>query len=89
LSAAATGCGNTLYAIQANSAASKLEEAQELGAEQYAPYEYFYAREHLHQAQTEAAEADYSDAVDLAETSEEYAEKAVRLTREAHRGAGR
>ncbi|HEY1535641.1 MAG TPA: DUF4398 domain-containing protein [Polyangiaceae bacterium] len=89
MSAAATGCGNTLYAIQANSAASKLEEAQELGAEQYAPYEYFYAKEHLQKAQSEAAEADYSDAVDLAETSEEYAEKAVRLTREAHRGAGR
>jgi sulfur transfer complex TusBCD TusB component (DsrH family) len=86
---AATGCGNTLYAIQANSAASKLEEAQELGAEQYAPYEYFYAKEHLQKAQSEAAEADYSDAVDLAETSEEYADKAVRLTREAHRGAGR
>ena len=89
LSLVATGCGNTLYAIQANSAASKLEEAQELGAEQYAPYEYFYAKEHLQKAQSEASEADYSDAVDLAATSEEYADKAVRLTREAHRGAGR
>ena len=86
---AATGCGNTLYAVQANSASSKLEEAQELGAEQYAPYEYFYAKEHLHKAQSEAAEADYSDAIDLAETSEEYADKAIRLTRDAHRGAGR
>jgi sulfur transfer complex TusBCD TusB component (DsrH family) len=84
-----TGCGNTLYAVQASSASSKLEEARELGAEQYAPYEYFYAREHLQKAQTEASEADYSDAIDLAETSEEYAEKAIRLTREAHRGAGR
>jgi len=83
------GCGNTLYAMQANSASSKLEEARELGAEQYAPYEYFYAREHLRKAQTEAAEADYSDAVDLAETSEEYADKAIRLARDAHRGAGR
>jgi len=83
------GCGNTLYAVQANSASSKLEEARELGAEQYAPYEYFYAKEHLQKAQTEAAEADYSDAVDLAEASEQYAEKAIRLTREAHRGAGR
>ena len=82
-------CGNTLYAVQANSASSKLEEARELGAEQYAPYEYYFAKEHLQKAQTEAAEADYSDAVDLAETSEEYADKAIRLTREAHRGAGR
>jgi hypothetical protein len=75
--------------VQANSAASKLEEAQALGAEQYAPYEYFYAKEHLAKAQSEAAEADYGDAIDLADVSEEYAEKAVRLTREAHRGAGR
>ena len=84
-----TGCGNALYAVQANSASSKLEEARELGAEQYAPYEYFFAREHLQKAQSEASEADYSDAINLAETSEEYANKAIRLAREAHRGAGR
>ena len=34
----ASGCGNTLYAIDANSAASKLEEAKELGAEKLAPF---------------------------------------------------
>jgi hypothetical protein len=83
------GCGNTIYAVQVNAASSKVEEAHELGAEQYAPYEYYYAKEHLEKAQTEAAEADYSDAVDLAEASEEYADKAIRLAREAHRGAGR
>ena len=84
-----TGCGNALYAVQANSASGKLEEARELGAEQYATYEFYCAKEHLQKAQSEAAEADYSDAVDLAATSEEYAEKAIRLAREAHRGAGR
>lgn len=86
---ATTGCGNTIYAIQANAASSKVEEARALGAEQYAPYEYYYAKEHLEKAQSEAAEADYSDAVDLAEASEDYAEKAIRLARDAHRGAGR
>ena len=54
---AVTGCGNTLYAIQANSASSKVEEAKELGAEKYAPYEYYYAKAHLEKAETEAAEA--------------------------------
>jgi hypothetical protein len=83
------GCGNTLYAVQANSASGKLEEARELGAELYAPYEYYYAKEHLQKAQTEAAEADYGDAVELAEESKEYAERALRLTREARRGAVR
>jgi hypothetical protein len=83
------GCGNAIYAIQVNAASEKVEEAHELGAEQYAPYEYYYAKEHLEKAQTEAAEADYSDAVDLAEASEDSADKAIRLSREAHRGAGR
>lgn len=84
-----TACGNTIYAIQANSAASKLEEAKALGAEQYAPYEYYYAKAHLEKAQSEAAEADYSDAANLAETAEEYADKAITLTRDAHEGGGR
>jgi uncharacterized protein DUF4398 len=84
-----TGCGSTLYSIQANSASGKLEQARELGAEQAAPYEYFYAKEHLQKAQSEAAEADYSDAINLAEASEEYAEKAIRRAREARSGAAR
>lgn len=84
-----SGCGNTLYAVQISAASSKLEEAHELGAEQYAPYEYWYAYEHIQKAESEASEADYSDAVNLAETGEEYAEKAIKLARDAHRGAGR
>ncbi|HEY8943066.1 MAG TPA: hypothetical protein VIM73_02340, partial [Polyangiaceae bacterium] len=52
---ASSGCGNALYALDANSASSKLAEARELGAEQYAPYEYYMAVEHLQKAQTEAA----------------------------------
>lgn len=85
----ATGCGNTIYAFKANSAANKVEEAHELGAEKLAPYEYFYAKLHLEKAQEEAAEASYSDAINLAESSEDFAEKAIRLTRAAQRGAGR
>lgn len=83
------GCGNTLYAFQVGSASSKVVEAQELGAEKLAPYEYYYAKEHLEKAREEAANADYGDAIDLAEVSEEFADKAIRLTRESHRGAGR
>lgn len=83
------GCGNTLYAIKANSANARLHEAEEVGAEQYAPYEFYYAQQHLEKAETEAAEADYGDAITLAEEAEEYAEKAIRLAKDAHRGAGR
>lgn len=83
------GCGNTLYAISANAADNKLTEAEELGAEELAPYEFYYAKEHLFKAQQEAAEADYGDAKKLAEIAEEFADKAIRLSRDAHRGAGR
>jgi hypothetical protein len=84
-----SACGNTLYAIEVNSASSKLEEAKELGAEEYAPYEYWFALQHIDKAQTEASEGDYSDAVKLAEIGGEYADKAIQLARDAHRGAGR
>jgi len=84
-----TGCGHTIYAINVNSASAKLEEAHELGAELYAPYEYWFALEHLDKAQTEASEGDYGDAIELAGVGEEYADKAIQLARDAHRGAGR
>ncbi len=83
------GCGNTLYAVHISSASSKLQAAHELGAEQYAPYEYWFAFQHIEKAQSEASEADYSDAVALASLGEEYADKAIKLARDAHRGAGR
>jgi len=89
LLALTSGCGNAVYAVQASSAASKLEEAKELGAEELAPYEYYLALEHMKKAREEAAKADYSDAINYAEVSEENAEKAIRLSRDAHRGAGR
>jgi predicted S18 family serine protease len=86
---AVVGCGNAIYSVQASAASNKLEEAHELGAEKLAPYEYYYAREHLQKAEEEAAEASYSDATNLAEESEDYAGKAILLSRDAHRGAGR
>src|SRR5690349_24250630 len=85
----AAGCGGTLYAIQVNSAASRVAEAKELGAEKLAPYEYYYASEHLTKAMSEASEGDYSDAIQYADVAEEYAKKAIELSKEAHRGAGR
>jgi hypothetical protein len=85
----ASGCGGTLYAINASSAASRVEEAKELGAEQLAPYEYYYAKAHLEQAQIDASEASYSDAINYAEAAEEYAEKAINLTKAAQKASGR
>ena len=73
----ATGCGGVYYSVSVNAAQSRLEQARQMGAEQQAPYEYYFAREHLRQAQVEAAEASYSDAASYAETAELYAQKAI------------
>jgi hypothetical protein len=78
-----------MYALTANTASAKLEEAREAGAEEDAPYEFWYAQQHLEKAAREASEADYSDAIKLAEIAEKYADKATRLARDAKRGAGR
>lgn len=83
------GCGNAIYAVESSSAASKVEQARELGAEQLAAYEYYVALEYLKKARSEAAEADYGDAINFAETSRKHADKAIKLSRDAHRGAGR
>jgi hypothetical protein len=85
----ATGCGGFFYAIYAGGATSKLETAQQLGAEKYAPYEFYYAQEHLQKAMEEAATADYGDAIDLADEADKSATKAILLSKQAHEGAGR
>ena len=82
-----SGCGHALYAVQANSAERRFEQARDLGAEDYAPYEFHLAREHLEKAELEASEADYGDAVRLSEAAEKYADAAVERTRKAHLGS--
>jgi hypothetical protein len=84
-----SACGGVYYAVEVNGAASRLAEARELGAEQLAPYEYYYAKSHLEQAQVEASEASYSDAAIYAETADEYAQKAIELSHAAHKASGR
>ena len=37
----------------------------------------------------EAAAADYGDAINFADTADEYAEKAITLSKQAHEGSGR
>lgn len=73
----AMGCGSVYYTVSVNAASSRIEQARQMGAETQAPFEYYFAREHLRQAQVEAAEASYSDAASYAETAELYAQKAI------------
>ena len=86
---AVTGCGGIYYAVNVGGASSRLEEAKALGAEQLAPYEYYYAQAHLERAQIEASEASYSDAANYAQTAEEYAGKAIELAKSARKASGR
>src|SRR5690349_12901388 len=83
-----TGCGSVYYAVSVNAAQSRLEQARQVGAEHQAPFEYYFAKEHLRQAQIEAAEASYGDAAAYAETAEQYAQKAIDLAMAAKRSEG-
>ena len=83
--ASSAGCGSAYYTVSVNAASSRIEQARQMGAETQAPYEYYYAREHLRQAQVEAAEASYSDAASYAETAELYAQKAINTMQVAKR----
>jgi hypothetical protein len=89
LALASSGCVGTVYAFKAASASSKLEQAKTLGAEELAEYEYYFAKEHMEKASEEAAQAEYGDAIEFADVAGEYADKAIELSRGAHRGAGR
>ncbi len=80
LATSLAGCGSVYYTVSANAASARLEQARLMGAETQAPYEYYFAREHLRQAQAEAAEASYGDAASYAETAELYAQKAIDTT---------
>jgi Domain of unknown function (DUF4398) len=82
---ALTGCGSVYYSVNVSAATSRLEQARQMGAEQTAPFEYYFAREHLRQAQIEAAEASYGDAAGYAETAEMYAQKAIDLVQAQRR----
>ena len=82
---AVSGCGGVYYTVTVTAAQTRLEQARQMGAESQAPFEYYFAREHLHQAQVEAAEASYGDAASYAETAELYAQKAIDQMQSAKR----
>src|SRR5688572_26379069 len=76
----AVGCGPVLYTSSIRSAEQKLDEAREENARWYAPYEYYFAEAHLKQAQEEAAEASFEDAVRYAKTARDFSERALEIT---------
>lgn len=83
------GCGPTLYTAHILPASRVVEQAEEAGAAENAPYEYYYALEHLKKAREEASEASYQDATAFARLAEEYGVKARDLSRRRMREMGR
>lgn len=74
------GCGNALYAVRVTQATAELQRAEQLDAAHRAPYEFFYALEHLKKARSEAVEADFADAAALAEIAFRFAERAIQIS---------
>jgi hypothetical protein len=79
------GCGNAIYAVRIARASDELARAEQLDAERRAPYEYHYALEHLRKARTEAEQADFGDALRLAEVARDYASRAVQVAQKVER----
>jgi hypothetical protein len=75
-----TGCGPTLYTFNVLSASSVVHEAEQSGAAERAPYEYWLAHEYLEKAAEEANEGHYLDATRFAERARDHADRARRAT---------
>jgi hypothetical protein len=74
-----SGCGNAIYIAKLSQASEEVSRAEERGAAQKAPYEYYYAVEHLKKAKQEATEADYGAAATLAEIAYHHAARALQV----------
>ena len=79
------GCGNAIYAVRITRASNELARAEQLGAARRAPYEYQFALEHFEKSRSEALEADYGDAISLADIAHDYARRAVQLAQRVER----
>jgi len=83
------GCGPVEYTAVILDASQAMAEARAADAHINAPYEYYYAKEHIHKAREEAGYADYQAAIELGRTAEEYATKARDIARNRRRELGR
>lgn len=84
-----SGCGPTIYTSNVLSASRSVEAARHVDAATHAPYEYYFAEEHLKKAREEASEANYEAAIIYARVAKEYSEKARERARAQLRESGR
>jgi hypothetical protein len=82
-------CGPVEYTAVILDASEAVAEAREADAHMHAPYEYYYAKEHIRKAREEAGYADYQVAIELGRTAEQFAVKARDIARSRRRELGR
>lgn len=83
----AGGCGPALYTFDILPASSAVHSAEQAGAAEWSPYEYWTAYAYLDKAAEEANEGNYQDAIRFAERAREMGELAQRRTSERMREA--
>ena len=81
------GCGPGLYLIDVLPASAAVHGAEQSGAAEWSPYEYWTAREYLEKAAEEANEGNYQDAIRFAERARDMGERAQRGSSEHRRAA--
>lgn len=80
------GCGNVLYLSSIRQAEKSLAQAEQEGAPQLAPYEYYRAQAQIEEAKLQAAQAEYGRAEQLAHTARNWAQQAELKGRQAQGG---
>jgi hypothetical protein len=85
--ATAPGCVPVFYVANVISASSGVHAAEEQGAPEWAPYQYWLAHEYLDKAAEEANEGNYMDATRFAERATDLSRQAQELTTQRRREA--
>lgn len=78
-----SSCGSSLHLIKEQRAQRAFQEARELGAEEYAPYEFYAAQTRISEAKRQAAAAEYGTAAQLSQEASVFAEQAIAISKNA------
>jgi len=84
-----SSCGPVQYSHYILGATGIIAEAAEANAAEEAPYEYYYAVEHLDEARREVGYSDFQEAVKCARIAREYGTKARDIANRRRRERGR
>lgn len=82
-------CGPVHYSVHILRASAALAQAEESDAAELAPYEFYYADEHLKQARREVGHSDFQAAAKCGRIAHEYGTKAVEISNRRRREEGR